>query len=162
MRPRDDAPEVAPVVASRTSTYVTLFVLLTLLGACFAVMMVARGSEHLPVLPADTLTLAVLAVFLLVGELQTLKWLRLHDGGEITPSWAFAFSIAILPAPLFAVGMLALASALADSFHRKPPIRIVFNVAQTSLSLSAGILVLLWLGPISPLNSIQGWGEVRW
>jgi diguanylate cyclase (GGDEF)-like protein len=78
-----------------------------------------------------------------MGEIRTLKWLKLHDGGEVTASWAFAFALLILPAPAVALGAMALASALGDLVHRKPLQRIAFNAGQTTLALSASAGVLL-------------------
>lgn len=98
-------------------------------------------------------TMVVLLALLFSGEIRTLKWLSLNDGGEVTASWAFALAVLILPSPIVAVIGMAIASALGDLAHRKSPLRLLFNAAQTSLSLSLAALVMIASGQLGTIGS---------
>ncbi|MFN8020138.1 MAG: bifunctional diguanylate cyclase/phosphodiesterase [Acidimicrobiales bacterium] len=132
----------APEPASHR-TALNLFVAsVTIAG--IAVSIAVRGlTVHQPLFGPSVPTLVVLCLLLVMGEVRTLKWLKLHDGGEVTASWAFAFALLILPAPTVAVIAMAGASVIGDLVHRKPLQRVAFNGGQTALSLSVAALVLI-------------------
>lgn len=99
---------------------------------------------------------AILVVFLAIGELRPLKWLRRNEGGEVTVSWTFAFAILLIASPLAALSTLALASILGDLSSRKPVSRSLFNGAQVTLSLAAGGAVLGAFGQRTALLGPNG------
>ena len=85
---------------------------------------------------------AVFAVLLVIAEARPSFSLHFAEGGEITPGWAFAFSLLLLGTPFLAVVCTALATLIADVVAQKATIKVVFNVCQVSLSLGLGALVL--------------------
>lgn len=93
----------------------------------------------------------VFAALFVIGEVRTLKWLRLDEGGEITTSWSFAFGLLLLAAPGAALLTVATASAVGDLSHRKPLTRVLFNAAQLSLSLAGAYGVLAGFGHVDTL-----------
>ncbi len=82
------------------------------------------------------------SILLFVGETKTALWMRFGNGGEVTPGYAFAYALALLGSPAGAVAVMALTSAYVDIKSRKPFRKILFNVADISLALSTGGLVL--------------------
>ena len=59
------------------------------------------------VVPHSKLTYVVIfCVLLFIGESRP-KFLRFVDGGQVTPGWAFAFSIVLLGAPLIAIAAMS-------------------------------------------------------
>ena len=52
--------------------------------------------------PSKGIYVAIFCVLLFIGETRT-KWFRFGDGGEVTPGWAFAFSIVLLGSPVIAI-----------------------------------------------------------
>jgi diguanylate cyclase len=131
--------------ARRQRWKVLAFVGATILLAGAATAIVVRISRDLPIIPHDYLGLIFFSVFLVAGEITRLKWLKLHDGGEITPSWAFAFSILLLPAPVMALVAMGVACIVGDLWHRKSLDRVAFNVGQTVLSLGTAAIVMCGL-----------------
>jgi diguanylate cyclase (GGDEF)-like protein len=88
------------------------------------------------------LYVALLVPGVMLGELLPLKIPRRGDDEEITISTTFAFALLVtagLPVALLVQGV---ASALQDVLARKPWWRVVFNVAQYTLSLAAAATVL--------------------
>ena len=67
--------------------------------------------------PTNWSVIAVFFGLLIVGELQSIAWLRLKDAGEVTPGWAFGFALLLLGSPSLAMGAMAIASALPDILH---------------------------------------------
>lgn len=139
----------APSATRRTALHLFV-VVVTLVGIAVSIEVRALTS-HQSMFGPSVPTLVVLCVLLVMGEIRTLKWLKLHDGGEVTASWAFAFSLLILPAPTVAVIAMAGASIIGDLAHRKPLQRIAFNAGQTALSLSVAALVLIATGQLETL-----------
>ena len=130
----------------------TFIAIVAVLSAAAAVVVDRMWDGGL--LPAQQrLALVIFVCLLIAGELHSVKWLKLHDGGEITPSWAFAFAILLVPAPVLALAAMAVASAIGDLMHRKPLQRVVFNLVQTSLSLACGAIVMIALGQLDTLGS---------
>ena len=102
---------------------------------------------------AKPAAVAIFAVLLVVGEARPLKWLRLNDGGELTASWSFALAILLLDAPAAAILMMAVASVVGDSIHRKPLMRTVFNASQITLALAVAVTLLDLFGEDDRLSS---------
>ena len=122
-----------------------LYVALVAVAAVVAVVAVGLW-EGLVVAGPQRAAFAVFAVLFVVGEVRTIKWLRLDEGGEITTSWVFAFGLLLLNAPGAALVTVAIASAVGDASHRKPFVRTAFNAAQLTLSLAAAHTVLSAFG----------------
>lgn len=138
--------DVGKALRIRHQLKVRLFVALTVVAAAASVVLVAALSRSHPVIPDRFSSLIFFSVLLIVGEIHTLKWLKLHDGGEITPSWAFAFSILLLPAPVMALAAMAVACIAGDIWNDKPLDRTLFNMGQTTLSLAGAAVVLQLMG----------------
>ncbi|MCB1001655.1 MAG: bifunctional diguanylate cyclase/phosphodiesterase [Acidimicrobiales bacterium] len=136
----------------RHAATLDLFVALVVLAGVGVSWQVRSLTDHLPLLGPSVPTLAVFVVLLVMGEVRTLKWLKLHDGGEVTASWAFAFAILIVPAPTAAVVAMAVASVVGDLSHRKPLQRVAFNAGQTALSLGIAASILVLAGELETLG----------
>ena len=64
--------------------------------------------------PTNWAAVAIFSCLLMVGELQSIAWLRLKDAGEVTPGWAFGFALLLLGSPALAMAAMAVASSLPD------------------------------------------------
>jgi diguanylate cyclase len=102
----------------------------------------------------------VFCALLLIGETRT-KWFYFGEGGEVTPGWAFAYSIVLLGSPTMALMAMAVCTLFVDIRSRKQLAKIVFNVAQITASLAAGALVLQLLGLRYPITD-AGKLSFRW
>jgi diguanylate cyclase len=89
--------------------------------------------------------IVVFALLLLVGETRR-SWFRFHDGGEVSPGWAFAFGIVLLGSPTAAVAAIGISAVVADLTERKDAIKVAFNAGQITLSLALGSLLLRAFG----------------
>ena len=127
------------------------------LGLTALVCALERG-EILP--RSKVVYVLVFCGLLFIGEART-KWFRFGDGGEVTPGWAFAFSIVLLGAPIVAIAAMAICTLYVDLRDHKSPTKIVFNTAQITTSLAAGALVLLLLGLRAPITD-AGRLSYRW
>jgi signal transduction histidine kinase len=85
-----------------------------------------------------TVTVAVFAVFVLVGELITVPIRRRGTEKQITATNTFAFALVLVAGTALAVLVLAAASAVADLLQRKAAIKVVFNLAQWAIALALG------------------------
>ncbi len=101
--------------------------------------------------PSQGIYVAIFCGLLFIGETRT-KWFRFGDGGQVTPGWAFAFSIVLLGSPIVAIAAMAACTLYVDLRDRKSLTKIVFNAAQITASLAAGALVLEIFGLRSPLT----------
>lgn len=93
----------------------------------------------------------IFSVLLFVGETRG-AWFRFGDGGEVSPGWAFAFSIVLLGSPVVAIGAMAVCTIYVDLHERKTASKVVFNVVQITASLAAGAVVLQLFGLTKPLT----------
>src|SRR3954465_8046720 len=96
----------------------------------------------------------IFCVLLFVGE-RAPKFLRFVDGGQVTPGWAFGFSIVLLGAPLVAIAAMSAITLYVDVHDRKPATKVIFNTAQITASLAAGALVLQALGLRKPITDVD-------
>ncbi len=85
------------------------------------------------------LTLLAFAIMYALSELRPMTWLSKFDGGEVTASWTFAFSMLLIAPMRTALVVVGVLTLLAELLHRKPPQRAVFNAAQIMLSLWVGL-----------------------
>jgi diguanylate cyclase len=125
---------------------VTIFIgIVTVLAALTtgALVYVERAS---PMGNVNWIAFGLFAILLFVGENKTALWMRFGSGGEVTPGYAFAYALALLGSPAGAVAVMALTSAYVDIRTHKPFRKILFNVADISLALSTGGLVLHLFG----------------
>ncbi len=99
----------------------------------------------------NTALFAFISVLLVVTEAKSTVIVRHVTGGVVTPSWAFAFTLMLLGSPTGAIIVMAVATTIADTLSGRPAYKILFNVAQISLSLALGGLVLIALGIRGPL-----------
>ncbi|MDP9406206.1 MAG: EAL domain-containing protein [Actinomycetota bacterium] len=97
----------------------------------------------------------VIAASVIVCELRPINITYQDESGQITLSTPFAFALMLASGTPMAVVVLAIASLLADIRH-KPLDRVVFNIAQYSLSLgAAGAMILLASGSPALLSTPQ-------
>jgi diguanylate cyclase (GGDEF)-like protein len=125
---------------------VTIFIgIVTVLAALTtgALVYVERGS---PMANVNWIAFGLFAILLFVGENKTALWMRFGSGGEVTPGYAFAYALALLGSPAGAVAVMGVTSAYVDIKSHKPFRKILFNVANISLALSSGGLVLRLFG----------------
>jgi diguanylate cyclase (GGDEF)-like protein len=119
----------------------------------------ALGSGGI-VPPSKGVYVAIFCGLLFIGETRT-KWFRFGDGGQVTPGWAFAFSIVLLGSPIVAIAAMAACTLFVDLRDHKSLTKIVFNAAQITASLAAGAIVLQLLGLRSPITD-AGRLSYRW
>jgi diguanylate cyclase (GGDEF)-like protein len=129
-------------------------VAVALTGVVFAL---GRGGI---VPPSKGVYVAIFCGLLFIGETRT-KWFRFGDGGQVTPGWAFAFSIVLLGSPIVAIAAMAACTLFVDLRDHKSLTKIVFNAAQITASLAAGAIVLQLLGLRSPITD-AGRLSYRW
>jgi diguanylate cyclase (GGDEF)-like protein len=101
------------------------------------------GAEGHAIGPLDS-EFWVLAGLVLLGELFPIQ-VHGQEGVE-TFSTPFAFALLLIYGTPEVLLVQAAASAVADAAHRRPADRVVFNVAQLSLSWAAAGAVLALLG----------------
>jgi hypothetical protein len=117
--------------------------------ALLAITLVSDVTDADP--RARWLPIGLFVVLLVLGETRT--WFQFGDGGEVTPSWAFAFSIVLLGAPTVAAVAIGGCTLLVDLNDRRGWQKSLFNVAQVIVSLTAGALVLRSFGVIGPMTA---------
>ncbi len=133
---------------------VVAIVALALTGLVYAL----GPDEVIP--PSNGIYVAIFCGLLFIGETRT-NWFRFGDGGQVTPGWAFAFSIVLLGSPIVAISAMAACTLYVDLRDRKSLTKIVFNAAQITASLAAGALVLQLFGLSSPITE-AGKLSYRW
>ncbi|MEP7201439.1 MAG: bifunctional diguanylate cyclase/phosphodiesterase [Ilumatobacteraceae bacterium] len=116
------------------------------------------GDSVVP--PSKGVYVAIFCGLLFIGETRT-RWFRFGDGGQVTPGWAFAFSIVLLGAPIVAIAAMAACTLFVDFRDHKNTTKIVFNASQITASLAAGALVLEVLGLGTPITD-AGRLSLRW
>ena len=84
----------------------------------------------------------ILALFAVVGEMFPIKAPRADDHEEIGTSTTFGFAILLAFGGPAAALVFALASALADLLQRRSLWKLLFNIAQYTLSVAAAGVVL--------------------
>ena len=119
----------------------------------------ALGTREI-VPPGKGIYVAIFCGLLFIGETRT-KWFRFGDGGQVTPGWAFAFSIVLLGSPIVAIAAMAACTLFVDLRDHKSLTKIVFNAGQITASLAAGAIVLRLLGLRSPITD-TGPLSYRW
>jgi diguanylate cyclase (GGDEF)-like protein len=96
--------------------------------------------------------IATILALYLVGEVFSVGWLGRRGGGEVTPGWAFAYTLLLLGSPSVAIAATAVATVLPDIVRRKGLLRGAFNVGQTVISMSSACLLLTVVGCTKPLS----------
>jgi signal transduction histidine kinase len=94
---------------------------------------------------SDPLPFAIFVTFVLIGEFIPIRVPYRNDVLDLTISTTFAFGLMLMSGTPAAVLALAIGSAAADIAQRKPAPKIIFNVAQYTLSLAAAGAVYAWL-----------------
>jgi diguanylate cyclase (GGDEF)-like protein len=139
---------------------VDVFVGSVALIAIALTFLVYLNGDNSIVPPSKGVYVAIFCGLLFIGETRT-KWFRFGDGGQVTPGWAFAFSIVLLGAPVVAIAAMAACTLFVDVRDHKSTTKIVFNAAQITASLAAGALVLEVLGLGTPITD-AGRLSLRW
>jgi diguanylate cyclase (GGDEF)-like protein len=110
------------------------------LGALCGVAVFSQDGSSLSRLLTPEVMLFVGCAF--AGELISLKVVTRGAEGEITTSITFAFATLLAAGPACAVLALICASFAADVIQRKSPLKLLFNISQYVITLSAASLVL--------------------
>ena len=118
----------------------------TVLGAIPLTVLCAEGAGQIASAP---LTFWLLFAFVVAGELLPIKIPGHED--EITTSAPFMYALLAGYGLALAAPAQAVASLVGDVRSRKPPLAVMFNVAQFTISLIAAAAVLELLGP-TPLG----------
>ena len=139
---------------------VEAFVATVAIAAITLTSLVYALGPHGIIPPSKTVYVLIFCALLFIGETRTM-WFRFGDGGQVSPGWAFAFSIVLLGAPLVAIAAMATCTLYVDLRDRKSLTKTVFNAAQITASLAAGALVLELLGLGSPITD-AGRLSFRW
>ena len=139
---------------------VDIYVTAVAVAAVVLTILVYELSKQAIVPPSKGLYIGIFCGLLFIGETRT-KWFRFGDGGQVTPGWAFAFSIVLLGSPLVAMAAMAACTLFVDIRDHKSLAKIVFNAAQITTSLAAGAIVLQLLGLDSPITD-AGKLSYRW
>ena len=139
---------------------VDIYVTAVAVAAVVLTILVYALSKQAIVPPSKGLYIGIFCGLLFIGETRT-KWFRFGDGGQVTPGWAFAFSIVLLGSPLVAMAAMAACTLFVDIRDHKSLAKIVFNAAQITTSLAAGAIVLQLLGLDSPITD-AGKLSYRW
>jgi diguanylate cyclase (GGDEF)-like protein len=129
--------------SARTRTYRFCSVI-ALAGVAVLVGVLIRGPGR--VIDAQPLRLIVFGLCVLLGEMFPLQLPRGRGEETVTFSSTFSFGLLLVGGLWPAVVSQSLASALPDIRARRPPWRILFNVAQLVISLAGADLVLHLLG----------------
>ena len=103
------------------------------------------------VAPGKLTYILIFSGLLFIGETRN-AWFKFGDGGEVSPGWAFAFSIVLLGSPFVAITAMAVCVLWVDLRERKSTNRVIFNVSQITASLAAGALMLQLFGLTAPLT----------
>src|SRR5690349_7985652 len=115
-------------------------------AAIIALAVVAVATRYhelsLRYIDAQPVTFALLAAALTMGELLPVKVPRRGGDEEVTLSTSFTFALALAGGLGPAVLTQGFASTVQDVASRKPLQRILFNIAQYSLSLVAALAVI--------------------
>ena len=105
-------------------------------------VIVHRGELH-----QVSVTMVMLAIGMLIGELFPVRVRRPGAEGEVTPSTTFAFAL-VLIAGYLAVPLIVLVSLVCDRMTGKSAIKVMFNAGQYALTVFASATVLaLLIGP---------------
>jgi len=139
------SPEHTP----RNSWLDAYIALVVLLAAGLTTLVWSKQEELIA--PGKLTYVCIFSVLLFVGE-NRVAWFRFGDGGEISPGWAFAFSIVLLGSPVVAIGAMVVCTVFVDVRERKPVSKVIFNAGQITASLAAGALVLQLFGLTKPLT----------
>jgi signal transduction histidine kinase len=127
--------------------------LVAVAAAGFAGLGAAVVSDGRELLDQGSPSFWTVAALVIATELF---FIELPNRGE-TITVSSTFAVALLLGWGIAAGMLvsAVASAVSDLLHRKPPRKVLFNVAQYSLSMGAAGIVWALLGGRTPFTSGQ-------
>jgi signal transduction histidine kinase len=90
--------------------------------------------------------IALFTVFVVGGELVSIRLRHDNRVKDLAVTTTFAYGLVPLAGTAVAVPVFVFASVVADLGRRKPPVKILFNVAQYVLALAAGGLVYHALG----------------
>lgn len=121
-------------------------------GLAVALMAITVAADlHDTDTSARWLPIGLFVVLLVLGETRT--WFRFGDGGEVTPGWAFAFSIVLLGSPTVAAVAIGGCTLFIDLVDRRGLQKSSFNVAQVMVSLTAGALLLRPFGIDGPMTA---------
>ncbi|HYH28201.1 MAG TPA: EAL domain-containing protein [Actinomycetota bacterium] len=117
-------------------------------GAVLAVC-IPEGVTQIRFAP---LTFGVLASFVALGELMSIRVRRTGGEEEISTSATFSFALLLLLGTSAAVLAQILGSLIGDSLRGNRPQRSAFNAAQLAISLGLAGLVLEGIDPAGPLT----------
>ena len=115
--------------------YVTVVSIVGL--AVMLAVLIVRGPAEFA---AETPSLAILIVLVIIGELYPIRVPVRDESEDVTISTAFMFAVLLLSGPAAAITAQALASLLSDLRGHKPWWKTTFNIAQYSLAIAGSAL----------------------
>jgi diguanylate cyclase len=150
----DTDTSVAEPDARRSSDrHVDVFIALIVVVTVAAVVLTAVIEFSNGISPDINWPLYALFAVLLFGcETASTSWMRMANGGLVTMSWTFAFSLALLGSPTGAIAALAFTTFVGEIASKHDLRRVLFNTSQVSLALAFGGLTLFAFGIDRPLT----------
>ncbi len=146
-------PETGPLRRLGDDPVVRSYVVaITVLGVGLLGLLIARQGSELGRGPYGAAGFLLFSTFVIAAELFPISVQRDQEVEEITTSTTFAFALALSYGAAPAAVALAAGSIVSDVSRRKPVWKIVFNVAQYTLSIVAAAWVYARLGD-GPLTS---------
>lgn len=119
----------------------------------FGLLIVLLGSIELRWVPVRPAAFWLFAAFVFVGELVPIAVPRRNDVEEITTSTTFAFALMLGWGAGLSVLVMTTASGLADLLHHKPARKVLFNVAQLTMTMGAAVGAYALSGGSRPFSS---------
>ena len=129
----------------------------TVVGLGLLILFATRLDLH--VISSHIAEFSLFAVLALVGELFPITVPREREVEEIGTSTTFGFAVLIAFGTAAAAIVFALATTIADLIHGKPFHKVLFNVAQYTISVAAAGVVYVALGG-TPRVSVPSLGAV--
>jgi diguanylate cyclase (GGDEF)-like protein len=94
--------------------------------------------------PANTSAFVFFVGLALAAELRPISWLG-PNKGEIAASWTFLLGLFFTAPTATAALASALITLMARTINRQPPVRVLFNTFQSTLSLVVGYQTVGWI-----------------
>lgn len=142
----DNSPATADHDDRRADRLVTLYISVIVVFALGTGALVASIEFTHGVHDVNWTLFVIITASLLITETQSRTWINVAGNGVVTPSWTFAFALMLVGTPFGATVAIALATLSAELIDHKPAKKVLFNLAQITLSISTGALVLFAFG----------------
>ena len=129
-------------MTKRQVVSVNIFVFLVVLTALCGVEYDSWASRGQSLLGPHPEILGIFAACCLFTEVRPLHWLGLEENGQVTASWTFMMALLLISPPVTAIAIAAAVMLVGEVVSRKSLVKVIFNVAESVLSLSLAAAVL--------------------